>query len=216
VIGPNSCDRSKTKKPPGGGWYPLHPLELNDPHPWVGVPAAGASTGARRRGATPSRAPQPAFALVPGANLGTAINPLVEGQGGDDPAAKRLPFGNLIGRILGVAVTINFLGPIAHFMTSIEPTSARAVADFSYVFNLVVAAVSLPLLGPYASLLRRPPRWRRSRTYRGRGCGPVPALKATTRGTRPHHSADKCSAKASVSRAKAMREARSIIRVGAV
>jgi phosphate:Na+ symporter len=95
-----------------------------------------------------------AFALVLGANLGTAINPLVEGPGGD-PAAKRLPIGNLIGRILGVAATINFLGPISHIMTSIEPTSARAVADFHTLFNLGVAAISLPLLGPYASLLRR-------------------------------------------------------------
>jgi phosphate:Na+ symporter len=43
-----------------------------------------------------------AFALVLGANLGTAINPLLEGPRGDDPAAKRLPLGNLIGRILGV------------------------------------------------------------------------------------------------------------------
>ena len=93
-----------------------------------------------------------AFALVLGANLGTAINPLVEGPGGD-PAAKRLPIGNLIGRILGVAATINFLGPISHFMISIEPTSARAVADFHTLFNLGVAAISLPLLGPYASLL---------------------------------------------------------------
>jgi phosphate:Na+ symporter len=96
-----------------------------------------------------------AFALVLGANLGTAINPLVEGPGGNDPAANRLPIGNLIGRVLGVAATINFLGPISTFLTSIEPTSARAVADFHTLFNLVVAAVSLPLLGPYASLLRR-------------------------------------------------------------
>ncbi len=40
-------------------------------------------------------------------------------------------------------------------MMSIEPTSARAVADFHTLFNLGVAALSLPLLGPYASLLRR-------------------------------------------------------------
>jgi phosphate:Na+ symporter len=96
-----------------------------------------------------------AFALVLGANLGTAINPLLEGPRGDDLAAKRLPIGNLIGRILGVAITISFLGPISHFMAAIEPTSARAVADFHTLFNVAVAAVSLPLLGPYASLLRR-------------------------------------------------------------
>lgn len=96
-----------------------------------------------------------AFALVLGANLGTAINPLIEGPKGDDPAARRLPLGNLLGRVLGVAVAINFLGPISHFIMSIEPTSARAVADFHTLFNLAIAAVSLPLLAPYALLLRR-------------------------------------------------------------
>ncbi|MEH2508925.1 phosphate:Na+ symporter [Nitrobacteraceae bacterium AZCC 1564] len=95
-----------------------------------------------------------AFALVLGANLGTAINPLIEGPHTNDPAAKRLPFGNLIGRLLGITAAIGFLGPISQFMASVEPTSARAVADFHTLFNLIVAAVSLPLLTPYARLLR--------------------------------------------------------------
>ena len=47
--------------------------------------------------------PEAAFALVLGANLGTAINPVLEGATGDDPAARRLPIGNLINRVLGVA-----------------------------------------------------------------------------------------------------------------
>jgi len=38
---------------------------------------------------------------------------------------------------------------------AIEPNKARAVADFHTLFNLAVAVVSLPLLTPYASLLRR-------------------------------------------------------------
>ena len=42
--------------------------------------------------------PQAAFALVLGANLGTAINPILEGVTGNDPAAKRLPIGNLLNR----------------------------------------------------------------------------------------------------------------------
>ena len=96
-----------------------------------------------------------AFALVLGANLGTAINPLIEGPGGDDPAAKRLPFGNLLGRVLGVVATIGFLEPISHFLMLIELNSARAVADFHTLFNVSVAAISLPLLTPYAALLRR-------------------------------------------------------------
>jgi phosphate:Na+ symporter len=35
--------------------------------------------------------PQAAFALVLGANLGSALNPLLEGGAGGDPAAKRVP-----------------------------------------------------------------------------------------------------------------------------
>ena len=38
--------------------------------------------------------PHAAFALVLGANLGTAIDPLLESGVGRDPAAKRLPIGN--------------------------------------------------------------------------------------------------------------------------
>lgn len=40
--------------------------------------------------------PHAGFALVLGANLGTAINPLLVGGVGGDPASKRLPIGNLI------------------------------------------------------------------------------------------------------------------------
>jgi len=96
-----------------------------------------------------------AFALVLGANIGTAINPLIEGPAGNDPAARRPALGNLIGRLVGVAVAIGVLGPIGQFITSIEPTKARAVADFHTLFNLAVAILSLPLLNPYAALLRR-------------------------------------------------------------
>src|ERR1700760_4774719 len=40
-----------------------------------------------------------AFALVLGANLGSAVNPVLEGAAGDDRAAKRLPLGNLLNRL---------------------------------------------------------------------------------------------------------------------
>ncbi len=50
--------------------------------------------------------PQAAFALVLGANLGTAINPVLEGVSGDDPVARRLPIGNLLNRLLGVVVAL--------------------------------------------------------------------------------------------------------------
>lgn len=99
--------------------------------------------------------PNAAFALVLGANLGTAINPVIEGPAGDDPAAKRLPLGNLLTRVVGVALALALLQPIGRFMVTIEPDNARAVADFHTLFNLALAALFFPLLTPYAALLRR-------------------------------------------------------------
>ena len=99
--------------------------------------------------------PDAAFALVLGANLGTAINPILEGATGQDPAARRVAVGNLINRTIGVAIALSVLSPIGRLIVSIEPDNARAVADFHTAFNLITALIFLPLLGPYASLLRR-------------------------------------------------------------
>jgi phosphate:Na+ symporter len=96
-----------------------------------------------------------ALALVLGANLGTAINPVLEGATGDDPANRRLPLGNLLNRTLGVALALVAIPYAARLMPAIEPDRARAVADFHTLFNLAVAAVFFPLLSPYAALLRR-------------------------------------------------------------
>jgi phosphate:Na+ symporter len=99
--------------------------------------------------------PHAAFALVVGANLGTAINPLLEGVTGADPAAKRLPFGNLLNRALGCGIALLALPVISPWLVSVVPDNARSVADFHTGFNLILAAVFFPLLGPYATLLRR-------------------------------------------------------------
>ncbi|MFL5337415.1 MAG: Na/Pi cotransporter family protein [Geminicoccaceae bacterium] len=99
--------------------------------------------------------PAAAFALVLGANLGTAINPVLEGATGDDPAAKRLPIGNLLNRVVGVIVGLAVLNPVGRFMVTIEPNDARVVANFHTLFNLVLAAISFPLLPAWAAFLRR-------------------------------------------------------------
>ena len=99
--------------------------------------------------------PDAAFALVLGANLGTAVNPVVEGPATDDPAAKRLPIGNLLTRVVGVAIALAALQPIGRFMVTIEPDNARAVADFHTLFNLAVAAAFFPFLTSYTALLQR-------------------------------------------------------------
>jgi phosphate:Na+ symporter len=104
------------------------------------------------KGAIP---PDAAFALVLGANLGTAINPVLEGGSGDDPVGRRLPLGNLFNRLLGCIVALILLRRIGALMVQIEPDPARTVADFHTGFNLVLAALFLPALGPYAWVLRK-------------------------------------------------------------
>jgi len=97
--------------------------------------------------------PMAAFALVLGANLGTAINPVIEGTTDADPTGKRLAIGNLLTRVVGVALALLVLDPVSRFMVTVEPHNARAVADFHTLFNLALAVLFLPLLTPYANLL---------------------------------------------------------------
>jgi phosphate:Na+ symporter len=99
--------------------------------------------------------PHAAFALVLGANLGTALNPLLESGVGGDPAAKRLPIGNLINRIVGCVLALALLNWIGPALITIEPNASRAVADFHTGFNVVLALLFFPLLKPFARLLVR-------------------------------------------------------------
>ncbi|WP_454917239.1 Na/Pi cotransporter family protein [Xanthobacter sediminis] len=102
------------------------------------------------QGAVP---PNAAFALILGANLGSALAPVLEAAGGNDPTARRLPMGNLINRVLGVAVALVFIEPIGRFMMTIQGDPGRAAADFHALFNLATAVAFLPLLGPFSKLL---------------------------------------------------------------
>ena len=95
-----------------------------------------------------------AIALVAGANLGSAVNPLVEGAG-RDPAARRLPLGNLFNRVLGALVVLAALPLLAPHLARLGLSPSRLVADFHTGFNLILALLFLPLLTPYAKLLQR-------------------------------------------------------------
>lgn len=99
--------------------------------------------------------PALALALVLGANLGTAVNPMIEGVTGDDPAARRLPLGNLLTRVIGVVLGLLLLPWLPGWMSWLESDNARLVANFHTVFNAMIALIFLPLLTPYAALLTR-------------------------------------------------------------
>ena len=99
-------------------------------------------------------APEQAFALVLGANLGTAFNPVLEGHSGSDLASRRLPIGNLLTRIAGVAIALPMLSHATELLFTTGGDKARMVANFHTAFNLVLALVFMPLLVPFSNILR--------------------------------------------------------------
>jgi phosphate:Na+ symporter len=96
-----------------------------------------------------------ALALIIGANIGTALNPLIEGARGGEVAGRRVVVGNVVTRLVGAAIAMPLLSPISVNLLQIEPDFARAIADFHTMFNLFIGLVFLPLLGPLAQLLER-------------------------------------------------------------
>lgn len=99
--------------------------------------------------------PYAALALVLGANLGSAINPVVEGARRDDPASYRLPLGNLANRIAGVVLVTPFLHPIADHLMAWQPDLAKLTAQFHIAFNVATAILFIGPLDGMARLLER-------------------------------------------------------------
>jgi phosphate:Na+ symporter len=99
--------------------------------------------------------PAAALAIVLGANLGTAINPMLEGAGADNPVARRLPLGNLLNRGVGVLLGLVLIQPSLTLLSLLDPNPTRLVTNYHMAFNLVMAALFLPILTPYARLLER-------------------------------------------------------------
>ncbi|ABQ35991.1 Na/Pi cotransporter family protein [Bradyrhizobium sp. BTAi1] len=94
-----------------------------------------------------------ALALVLGANLGSAVNPVFEGAHRDNPASYRLPVGNLINRIAGVALVAPFLQPLATQLQLWQPDLSKLTAQFHMAFNLGTAIIFIGLLGGLEKLL---------------------------------------------------------------
>jgi len=99
--------------------------------------------------------PVAALALILGANLGSAINPLVEGSRSDNPASRRLPLGNLLNRAVGCVLVLPFLHPIAAALLQLEPNPSRMAAVFHTAFNVGLALVFILPLNAVAALLTR-------------------------------------------------------------
>ncbi|MGE0713958.1 MAG: Na/Pi cotransporter family protein [Alphaproteobacteria bacterium] len=89
--------------------------------------------------------PEAALAMVVGANLGSAVNPLLA-AGRGDRSRRRLPAVNLANRLVGCALALPLLGPAATLLARFDDAPARLAANFHTVFNLLLAAAFiLPL-----------------------------------------------------------------------
>src|ERR671912_359765 len=93
-----------------------------------------------------------ALAMVLGANLGSALNPVLEATGGD-PDKLRVPFGNFAMRVVGCAAALPFIDPILASMSMLDPNPARIAANFHTLFNILLAAIFILPLPWIARLL---------------------------------------------------------------
>src|SRR6202035_3122483 len=99
--------------------------------------------------------PYAALALVLGANLGSAINPVLEGARRDNPASYRLPLGNLVNRLAGVLLIAPLLRPITETLQAWQPDLAKLTAEFHIAFNVATAIIFIGLLDGVARLLEK-------------------------------------------------------------
>ena len=99
--------------------------------------------------------PTAVLAMVLGANVGSALNPLFEAGQPGNLASRRLPIGNLVTRVVGCALVLPFLNPIADMLQRYEPNPARLAADFHTAFNVLLALMFIGPLDFVAAKLRR-------------------------------------------------------------
>jgi phosphate:Na+ symporter len=95
-------------------------------------------------------------AMVAGANLGSALNPLLQSGGRGGPRARlRLPLGNLLNRGVGCVLALALLPDLAAALRWLDPAPVRLVANAHLAFNLATSLLFLPLLRPLAWALLR-------------------------------------------------------------
>ena len=95
-----------------------------------------------------------ACVLVLGANLGGAI-PALTATLTEPPAARRIPVGNLLFRLLGCIAVAPVVDLAVPLLTQFEAAPGRVVVNFHTGFNLALAAVCILIIGPVASLCSR-------------------------------------------------------------
>lgn len=130
------------------------------------------------------------LALVLGANLGSALPPVLE-SGRDNPLERRVPLGNALVRLVGCALALAAQDSLARVLPYLGGNPAEQLVNFHVLLNLVALVAFLPLMGALAGMLAR---W-------------LPERPAADDQRRPRHLDDSALGTPSVAIACAAREA---------
>lgn len=95
-----------------------------------------------------------ACSLVLGANLGAGLIPFFLTLRGE-PEPRRIPLGNLLFRLAGVALALAVLVNLPLPLAELGADPARQIANFHSLFNLGLVLLFLPLTTPMARLAAR-------------------------------------------------------------
>ena len=98
--------------------------------------------------------PSVAFAFVLGANIGSAIPPIIATLGGSS-SARQPPLGNLIFRVCGVIIVLPMVGFLSNWVVQFDMSEARQIANFHMFFNIALAILFLPLINQMATLTEK-------------------------------------------------------------
>jgi phosphate:Na+ symporter len=98
--------------------------------------------------------PRMALILVLGANLGAGL-PAWSATAGQGAPARRVPLGNLMFRAIGVIALLPFVNLVIGYVEPYGLATATLTVGFHIAFNILIALVFLPLLGPVAAMLER-------------------------------------------------------------
>jgi phosphate:Na+ symporter len=94
------------------------------------------------------------YALILGANLGSAVMPILA-TSGEPPEARRVPVGNLVFRAVGVVVALPLIGLVQPYIAMLEAEPVRQALNFHVAFNLALAVIFIGFTGPVARLTAR-------------------------------------------------------------
>ncbi len=94
-----------------------------------------------------------AILMVLGANIGNVIAPMLAARG-DHRDAQRIPVGNLLMRIVGVALVLPVLPMLIETLVSYVGESERAIVHFHTAFNVALTVLFLPFIGFIAPLTK--------------------------------------------------------------